>query len=418
MMNHKQVLRFSLLVAGIPALLMVSCARTRTAQAGPGPAPEAASVAVTKVVREDLARKLTLSAEFKPFQQIDLMAKVSGYVKAIHVDVGDKIRQGQLVAELEVPEMTDDLTRANAAIQRNNAEYKKAKDELSRAETAHQIANLSYQRLAAVLKARPGLLAQQEIDDAHSRDLGSEAQVNAAQSNLLAAEQQIRVSEAEQSKTRTLLNYAKVIAPFAGVVTKRYADTGSMIQAGTASQSQARPLITLSQISLLRLILPVPESAVPLIHIGQAIDVRVPSLNRSLTGRVARFANTLNLATRTMETEVDVPNADLVLVPGMFAEATLTMEEHKGALPVPISSVASPDSRPWVLVVNVNRLLERREVSLGMETADRVEVLSGLKENELVVIGSRAQLKPGQEVTPKLVVMAVAGSGAAREGEK
>jgi hypothetical protein len=94
------------------------------------------------------------------------------------------------------------------------------------------------------------------------------------------------------------------------------------------------------------------------------------------------------------------------------------MEEHKGALPVPISSVASPDSRPWVLVVNVNRLLERREVSLGMETADRVEVLSGLKENELVVMGSRAQLKPGQEVTPKVVVMAVAGSSATQGGER
>src|SRR5438309_112058 len=117
-----------------------------------------------------------------------------------------------------------------------------------------------------------------------------------------------------------MYEYARVTAPFAGVITKRYADTGSMIQAGTASQTQAMPLVRLSENELLRLILPVPESVVPRIRIGEAVEVDVTALHRTFTGKVARFANKLQTSTRTMETEVDVPNPSMVLVPGMYAE--------------------------------------------------------------------------------------------------
>src|ERR1700675_4303898 len=112
-----------------------------------------------------------------------------------------------------------------------------------------------------------------------------------------------------------------------------------MIQAGTASSSQAMPLVRLSENSLLRLILPVPESAVPTVHVGQQVDVRVPTLNRSFPGRVARFAEKVSLATRTMDTEVDVSNPRLVLIPGMYAEVNLTLDNRRGVLVVPVSAV-------------------------------------------------------------------------------
>ena len=130
---------------------------------------------------------------------------------------------------------------------------------------------------------------------------------------------------------KTLIEYTRVTAPFAGVITKRYADTGSMIQAGTASQTQAMPVVRLSENSLLRLILPVPESAVPTVHIGQPVEVRVPTLNRSFPGRVARFTGKISSSTRTMETEVDVPNPNLVLMPGMYAEVDLTLAAAQSA---------------------------------------------------------------------------------------
>ena len=180
--------------------------------------------------------------------------------------------------------MADDLARAKAAVDRAKADVARAQDEQHRAESAHEIAHLSYARLEKVSQQKPGLVAQQEIDDAHSKDLVSEAQVAAAKSALVSANQQVDVNNAELSKINTMIEYTKVTAPFTGVITKRYADTGSMIQAGTASQTQAMPLVRLSENSLLRLILPVPESAVPGVHIGQQVEVRVPTLNRSFPG--------------------------------------------------------------------------------------------------------------------------------------
>lgn len=207
------------------------------------------------------------------------------------------------------------------------------------------------------------------------------------------------------------MDYTRVVAPFEGVITKRFADTGSMIQAGTASQTQAMPVVRLSENSLLRLILPVPESSVPAVHIGQQVEVRVPTLNRTFAGRVARFSDKLNLATRTMDTEVDVPNASLVLIPGMYAEVNLTLTRNKAALAVPVTAVAmeggghGPAASGTVMVVTLNNRVEVRKVLLGIEAPNMIEVRSGLNEGDLVVISGRASLQPDQEVRPKVTTM-------------
>jgi RND family efflux transporter MFP subunit len=323
------------------------------------------------------------------------------------------VRQNQLLATLEVPEMGDDLRRATAAAQRSESEVARARDELQRAKSAHNIAHISYQRLASVAKKRPGLVAQQEIDDAQSKDLVAEAQVSAAESALAAANQQVEVNDADVEKIKTLMDYTKVTAPFTGVVTRRYADTGSMIQAGTASQTQAEPLVKLSQNNLLRLILPVPESAVPTVHIGQQVEVQVPTLKRSFPGRVARFADKLSMATRTMDTEVDVPNPNLVLIPGMYAEVNLTLSQRNSVLTVPVTAVdlqGDDQSAGNVMVVTPNGRVERRKIELGLQTANRMEVRSGLNEGDLVVISGRAMLQPDEEVRPKLTVLTAANT--------
>src|SRR5262249_25777521 len=157
-------------------------------------------------------------------------------------------------------------------------------------------------------KTRPGLVAQQEIDDAFARDRVAESQMATANAAITAAEQAVQAAEATASRIRTMQSYERITAPFAGVVSKRYADTGAMIQAGTASQSQAMAVIRLSQNDRLRLILPVPESMVPSIHLGSQVEVRVQSLGRTFQGRVARFSDRVSSSTRTMDTEVDVAN--------------------------------------------------------------------------------------------------------------
>src|SRR5580698_2903588 len=243
------------------AIFITSCARKGGA-AMTNQVAEVPTVAVVQAARADLSSDLVLTAEFEPFQEVDVMAKVSGYIKKINVDIGDRVQEGQLLATLEIPEMQDDLTRAAAAIEEANAELATARDELQRVESAHQMAHLSYTRIQDVSKREPGLVPQQEVDEVHSRDLVAESQVSGAKSHITACEQRIRVAQAEQARFKTLFQYGVISAPFTGVITKRYANTGALIQAGTASQSQAMPVVRLSENGKLRLALPVPESAV------------------------------------------------------------------------------------------------------------------------------------------------------------
>jgi len=405
------------LIAGLAGLIASSCSKHESVQARGTQSSEIPTVAVAKATTEDLSHDLVLTAEFKPFQEVDVMAKIAGYIKEINVDVGDHVKQNQLLATLEIPEMADDLRRADASVKRSQAEVQRADDELQRAKSAHDIAHLSYSRLFAVSEKKPGLIAQQDIDDAQSKDLVAEAQVSAAKSGRVVADQQVQVNNSDVERVKTLLVYTRVTAPFAGVVTKRYADTGSMIQAGTASQTQAMPVVRLSENSLLRLILPVPESVVPTVHIGQQVEVRVPTLTRSFPGKVARFSAKLSTATRTMDTEVDVPNSSLILIPGMYAEVNLTLDRRHAVLAIPVMAV-DPDgggsgqsgsrgqATGKVMIVTHNNRVETRTVSLGIETANQVEIRSGLNEGDTVVLSGRSGLQPGQEVLPKVTTMA------------
>jgi RND family efflux transporter MFP subunit len=376
-----------------------ACTKTDASGSKEASVPDATPiVSVVKTARADLASDLVLTAEFEPFQQVDLMAKVSGYVRSIKVDIGDRVHEGQLLATLEIPEMEDDLTKAAAVIEQANDEIATASDELHRAEETHALAHLSYSRIADVLKREPGLVPQQEVDEARSRDLIAEAQVAAAKSNIRTAGQRTRVAQAEQTRVQTLHKYMTISAPFEGVVTKRYANAGSMIQAGTASQTQAMPIVQLSQNNLLRLILPVPESAVSRVRVGEAVDVRVTSVGKTFPGRVARFADKIQPSTRTMDTEVDVPNPGLTLIPGMYAEVNLRVDERRNALSIPFDAVDRSGASARVFAVTSSGVIQITTVTLGLENDQRVEVLSGLRDGDVVVVGRHAGLKDGQQV--------------------
>src|SRR5262245_2477578 len=391
-------------IAGLITLLGCSCSKTQNAEAEDLKASDIATVSVAKATPEDMSRRIVLTAEFRPFQEIDVMAKIAGYVTKINVDVGDRVQEGQVLALIEVPEMADDQARANSLLRRSQAELARSNDELQRAESAHQIAHLSYTRLSDVAKQKQGLVAQQEIDDAQSKDLVAEAQVNAATSNVSAAEQQVQVSLAEVQKTKTLLDYTRVTAPFAGLLTRRYADTRTMIQAAISSSTQAMPLIKVSRNSLLRLILAVAESGVPTVHVGQEVDVRVRTLGRSFPGRVARSAEKVSSATRTMDTEVAVPNPNLVLIPGMYAEANLALDRRTNVLSIPILAVdlGSDETSGQVALVTPENRIEIRKLQLGTQTESKVEVRSNLREGDLVVTSNRSALRSSQRVLPKV----------------
>jgi RND family efflux transporter MFP subunit len=404
--TRENVRRLSMMAAIIfLATLISSCARNGAEESKT--VAELPTVAVARVARASLSSDLVLTAEFEPFQEVDVMAKVSGYIRRIEVDIGDRVHEGQLLATLEIPEMQDDLTRAGAAIEEASAELATARDELQRAESAHDMTHLSYSRILDVSKRERGLVPQQEVDEVHSRDLVAEAQVSGAKSHITACEQRIRVTQADQARFKTMYQYLVISAPFAGVVTKRYANTGSLIQAGTASQTQAMPVVRLSQNGLLRLALPVPESAVPAIHLGEPVDVRVSALHRSFPGRVARFEDRVDQSTRTMKTEVDVPNSSLVLIPGMYAEVDLVTDQRKNVLSIPVEAIDGSGTSARVFTVQPSGTIRIVTVSLGIENAQRIEVRSGdLKEGDSVVVGSRSGLKDGNKVQPRAINLA------------
>ncbi len=278
------VVVISRLLCAAALVILASCSRPEASSVA-AKSPDVATVRVAKADVENLAHDIVLTAEFRPYQEVDVMAKVAGYIREIKVDAGDRVREGQLLATLEIPEMADDQRRAQAAIDRSQAEVARAQDELKRVQETQNIAHVTSERLIGVSKQRPGLIAQQELDDVKSRDLSAQAQVAAARSSLIAAEQQVRVNSSDLERVKTMFEYTRVTAPFAGVITKRYADKGSMIQAGTASNTQASPVVRLSENSLLRLILPVPESAVSTVHIGQRVEVAGPDDEAYFSGQ-------------------------------------------------------------------------------------------------------------------------------------
>ena len=392
--------RPALTTVALAALAGSACSRSRAAASESADVP---TVAVAKAARGDIAQSLTIAAEFRPFQEIEVHSKVAGYLKSISVDVGDRVKAGQLLAVLEIPELQDEIKQDEAAVKRANEEIRRAQADVERAQSAHEVAHLNATRLTGVMKTRPNLVAQQDIDEATGRDRVSEAQVSTAEAALAADKEQLEIAKAAQSKTQTLFDYARITAPFTGVITHRYADTGAMIQAGTSSQSQAMPVVRLSQNDKLRLVIPVPESAVSRIHLGGRVSVAVQSLHKTVTGAVARFADRLDTDTRTMRVEVDVPNPDLTLVPGMYADATLVLDQVKGAIVAPVLALDRTADGARVFVVGRDGKLEVRTVQLGLESDDRIAVTRGLSDGEMVVVGSRAQLKTGEVVAPKVV---------------
>ena len=374
-MNPK-IKKSIILAAGIIAILAAIFRRPHRQAESADEAAQANTpvVPVAKVERADLSRAVVIPAEFRPYQSVKLHAKVSGYLDQMNVDFGDRVKAGQVLITIEVPELHDELNNAIAVEHHAEADYTNA--------------NLIYTRMMGVNKEHPNLVAQQDIDTATAKNFEAEAAVNAA--------------KADVGKYQTLVSYTNIVAPFDGVVTHRYVDPGALVEAGTAT-ANTQPLLEVSDNFHLRLDFPVSVDYVKDVRVGNTIHAKVESLNgKSFTGKITRANWMVNDETRTMTTEIEVGNPNLELVPGMYASASIPVDVHANTLAVPIEAVP-PGETSSVYIVNSNNEIEERPVKLGIDTPTQYEVLSGLKEGELVLTGSRAQFKPGQKVEPKLI---------------
>lgn len=400
-MKFEDRVRGKLFATAAVALLgmsLASCSHDAEAHADAKP-DEAPTVGVTTLTRRSISQNLNMSSELVPFQEIDIFAKESGYVSKLLVDYGTRVHKGQLLATLEIPELQALLQEDQAAIRNAKDQIANAQHQLGRVEAQHNALHLQYTRLSSVAQSKPGLVAQQEVDDAQGKDLSAEAQVEAAKATIEGAQSQLAVSQSKLAHDQALFDYSRITAPFSGVITQRYANLGALMEAGT--NSGAVPLVKLSEEDLYRLVIPVPESYVPYIKVGDPVTVRVPSADRDFPGRVARFSVDVNGSTRTMHTEVDVPNPDGTLIPGVYAEATLALDRAGKVLAVPLQAVTQGDGRATVWVVDANNQVEQRNVKLGVQTENYAEVLSGLKDGERVVTSDASGLRPAESVHVK-----------------
>ena len=365
-------------IVGILMLFAVGCDRGDGATAAKAAVP---TVAVVQPQRTDMIRAMTLPGDLVGFYQADLYGRVSGYLKNIGVDKGDAVTAGEVLAEIEVPELEQKLRRARA-----NLEVKR----------------LTYERLQHVWDSDKRLVAREDVD---------------------IAEGQFDKAKADAEGLEALVRYTRIVAPFDAVVTGRFVDPGALIQAsGSQSGSTAgvtgpsragvSPVVSVADLSKLRVYVYVPEAETSLMQIGMPATLTLREFpGREFTGTVARFAKALDLSTRTMLTEVDLDNPKHELYPGMYADVTLELARHPDALQVPLTAVVVEKGQSFVYAVKGDHLA-RLPVTTGFSTPTDVEIISGLADNDRVVRSSSPQLSDGEEVRPLLDDAAVATSTA------
>ena len=323
-------------------------------------------------------------------------------MRHIYVDIGDRVRAGQLLATLEVPELNAQYRGTESEALRSQDAITAAEHDVARARSLHTALAANYDRLQKASQAQPGVIAAQELDNARSQADASQAQVDASLAGLSGAKQGAATATADQQRVGALQSYTTVTAPLAGVVTWRYADTGALIQAGTSSDTQSLPLVKLSQSDLLRLRVPVPEDAIPYVHEGDPMSIRVDALGQNFDGKVVRFTHSLDPSTRTMETKVDVPNPRFAITPGMYANTSLRLAHRDNVLTLPISAVQGTGGSGTVMALDANNRVEQRAVQLGLRGSLLVEIAGGLQAGDRVVIGDPSRFHDGETVTPQV----------------
>ncbi len=371
-------------------MIVAACERQPAPQVGQHPIP---NVTVIRPQRRDAVRSITLPGDLVGFYESALHAKVTGYLKSIAVDKGDWVKAGQVLAEIEVPELRQNLERARANL---------------------ELERLTHQRLKKVRDTDPRLVAEQDVDIAYSKWAQAKAEVDMLE---------------------TMVGYTKIVAPFDGVVTGRFVDPGALIRAGggdvrsegtdasvtpgategaSGHKDGGRPVVTLANIDKLRVYIYVPEQEAALIRRGMPATISLQEFpGERFAGVVDRFANSLDLSTRTMLAEIDLDNPGRRLYPRMYASITLDLIRHANAVQAPTTAVELSGDTHFVYVVRDGKLV-KVPVSVGIGDGRDIEILSGLTGQELVVSNISPALNYGERVN---AIVLDGASTKARDGE-
>lgn len=390
-------------------------------------------LAVVRPAVEHLQRSTTQPAHVEPYERTDIYAKAGGYVSHVHVDIGDRVKKGQVLAQLWIPEMDQErlqkvslVDESRAAVEQAKASIAaaaagvgaaQAKRDVARAAIAMHEAEVAlrsaeHQRISelvatqsmneAILDEKVHKLrsAESALDGARASVQSAEANVRVAQTrqlqaeaDLARAEAQLKVAEANLKQTEVLMEYAKIVAPYDGLITRRLVDSGEFVQ--SAASSMTEPLFTVDRDERLRIIFDIPESQSSQVHVDQPLSLVVDALKgRAYECRVTRTAGVLDPRTRTLRVEGEINSGRTGLRPGMYGMITVTLADQPQAMLVPTQSLRYDDGDPYLYSAS-NGAIEKRTVKVGFIDSSRAEILEGIGLSDLVVLDPTVSIRPG-----------------------
>jgi RND family efflux transporter MFP subunit len=390
------------LCLGLPVLLVWSLSGCSKSRGQEGKAPNALGpvvVSTAKAEQRELVDRLNLAGTITPYEQVTLYAKVAGYLRSIKIDIGDHVYKGELLAEIDVPELNTALVEKQALVLKSEAALDQARAGLEQSYAEMEFADISYKRLKAIHDRDRDVLPQQDVDQARANDGVTRAKWKSAETQVKVAEAALAGARAELATLQTMIQYARIEAPMTGVVSERFVDPGALIQVASSSRTQAAPVISIARFDRLRVIVDVPEPSAPFVRPGTAATIEVASISgQPLPASISRVGGVLAPASRTMRVEIDLSNRGERLRPGMTAQVSLALRKMANAVIVPVSALRVEGSERALFVVEGSsaRLIR---VKTGIETPEFVQIVDGLRGGEQVVIAAAGALKEGEAVS-------------------
>jgi RND family efflux transporter MFP subunit len=339
--------------------------------------------------------ELLLPGNIEPLYSANLYARIDGYLDRRNVDIGAKVKAGQILAVISAPEVDQQLLQSRATLAQSEAALQQARAALEQAKANAELARLTKERDIPLGQQRA--ISQQIVDGAVQAYDARVADMAAATANITAAEANVTANRANVSRLQQMQGFERIVAPFDGVITQRNVERGDLVNTGSSGAS--KPLFSIAQSGTLRIQVDVPQSEAVNIQDGQkaAVDVK-ERLGRAYTGTVIRNAGALNNAARTMLTEVQVDNSDGSLLPGMYAQVKFTLPEQRTSLIIPTSSLVVDHSGMHVVTVAANQTVHFVPVTIGKDMGKEVEILNGLQGSEPLVSSPSDLLNEGDHV--------------------
>jgi RND family efflux transporter MFP subunit len=344
--------------------------------------------------RATVAQRLQSNATLEAFEEADLFARVSGYLSEVRVDIGDHVKEGQILAVIDVPEMEQELAEAVAQLDARRWSLETARRQVDHNKADLALQEVTFKRQATLNKTR--VTSDQALDEIRAKAEIARADLRLAEANRDLVAAQVVLATATVEKTKALLAYSKIVAPFDGIVAQRLVNRGDLVQAPTASRTT--PLFKVQRIDTIRVFFDVPEAEAPRVRVGDPVFVKPFGLDGTqFTGTVTRFAFRLDPETRNMRTEIDLPNPGERLYPGTYAEVSLEMDRRPNVLTIPASAVGADANGTFVYTVRGDHI-ERLPIQTGLSDNGRVEVAGGLPEEAAVVMTAKSAPPAGTTV--------------------